>query len=143
MLFVCGVALTTWQVKMVVHDYLAYPVTTTVMVVDNGTLPFPAVTVCPVNRIKCDSLLEVIGTCVSDEANVSRACSGGKRATYCTIAFHAGCLRWVLRDAKLTDGANATATKLELEEMCPDHDADAVPWNSLEVGQAITGRFNA
>ncbi len=34
-------------------DYLRYPVSTTVTVEDDGDLPFPAVTVCPVNRIKC------------------------------------------------------------------------------------------
>ncbi len=115
--------------KSVIADYLRYPVSTTVMVEDDGDLPFPAVTVCPVNRVRCSGLM------ASLEGDPGRSDDGRKRELYCAIAFHAGCLRWIIRDAKLTGGANETARKKEeLSELCPDHDADAVPWNSLEVG---------
>ena len=43
--------------------------------------------------------------------------------------------RWMLRDASLS-GENKTAVKEFLNSACPNHDADAVSWESLDVRKA-------
>ena len=42
----------------------------------------------------------------------------------------------MIRDARADDDQNATAVTAMVKAMCPDpaHDANAVPWTSLEVG---------
>ena len=44
--------------------------------------------------------------------------------------------RWMLRDASLS-GENKTAVKEFLNSACPNHDADAVSWESLDVRNRV------
>ena len=85
-LFIAGLALTILQVEQLLADYTKYPVRTKVSVLDSPTQKFPAITICPLQPVKCENLIDYALQSVwidSIEAD--------EKKLFCNLASSTGC----------------------------------------------------
>lgn len=85
-LFGLGLSLTFLQVEQLLTDYRRYPVTTKVSVLDSSTQKFPAVTVCPLQPIKCERFIDYAAKYVWNK-NIFQE----RQKIYCDVLISSGC----------------------------------------------------